>query len=136
MPLPDGTLLGRYEIRSHLGAGGMGEVYLARDTDLERTVALKILPAEVASDPQRMQRFMQEARTASALNHPNIITIYEIGHTDSTHFIATEFIDGVTLRERMTGARLELDEALEIAIQVASALAAAHAAGIAHRDIK
>lgn len=136
MPIAAGLQLGRYEIRSHLGAGGMGEVYLARDMQLERTVALKILPAEVAADPQRMQRFAQEARTASALNHPNIITIHEIGEANSTHFIATEFIDGVTLRQRMTNERIRLGEALDVAAQVATALSAAHAAGIAHRDIK
>jgi serine/threonine protein kinase len=136
MSIAAGNQLGRYEIRSHLGAGGMGEVYLAQDTQLERTVALKILPADVASDQQRMQRFVQEARTASALNHPNIITIYEIGQADSTHFIATEFIDGVTLRQRMTNGRLRMGDALDVAVQVAAALSAAHAAGIAHRDVK
>ncbi|HEY0385917.1 MAG TPA: protein kinase, partial [Pyrinomonadaceae bacterium] len=136
MSIAAGIQLGRYEIRAHLGAGGMGEVYLAQDTQLERTVALKLLPADVAADQQRMQRFMQEARTASALNHPNIITIYEIGQTASTHFIATEFIDGVTLRQRITNGRLKLGEALDVAMQVAAALSAAHAAGIAHRDIK
>ena len=136
MSIAAGIQLGRYEIRSHIGAGGMGEVYLARDTQLERTVALKLLPADVASDQQRMQRFVQEARTASALNHPNIITIYEIGEFDSTHFIATEFIDGLTLRQRMTKARLRMGEALDVASQVAAALSAAHAAGIAHRDVK
>lgn len=136
MPIAAGLQLGRYEIRSHLGAGGMGEVYLAQDTQLERTIALKILPAEVASDQQRMQRFVQEARTASALNHPNIITIYEIGQAESIHFIATEFIDGLTLRQRMTNERMKPGEALDVAVQVAAALSAAHAAGIAHRDIK
>jgi serine/threonine protein kinase/Tol biopolymer transport system component len=136
MPIATGTSFGRYEIRSHLGAGGMGEVYLAQDTKLERTVALKLLPPEVASDPQRMHRFMQEARAASALNHPNIITIHEIGEADSTHFIATEFIDGVTLRLHMAGAQMSLLEALDVAVQVAHALAAAHTAGIVHRDVK
>jgi serine/threonine protein kinase len=136
MSIAAGIQLGRYEIRSHLGAGGMGEVYLAQDTELERTVALKILPSDVASDQQRMQRFVQEARTASALNHPNIITIYEIGQTDSTRYIATEFIDGLTLRQRMTSARLRMSEALDVGVQVAAALSAAHAAGIAHRDVK
>ncbi len=106
MALDPGTLLGRYEIRSHLGSGGMGEVYLAHDTQLERMVALKILLQEFAADQQRMQRFVQEARAASALNHPNIITIHEIGSSDATHFIATEFIDGETLRQRMRTARL------------------------------
>src|SRR5687767_1530117 len=100
-----GTKLGRYEIRSQIGAGGMGEVYLAQDTELERTVALKILPADVAADKQRMRRFIQEAKTASALNHPNILTIFEIGHADSTSFIATEFIDGETLRQHLNSSR-------------------------------
>ncbi len=136
MPINAGTLLGRYEIRAHLGTGGMGEVYLAQDTQLERTVALKILPPEFATDQQRMQRFVQEARAASALNHPNIITIHEIVHAGATHFIATEFIDGLTLRQRMNGARLGVLEALEVAVQVAGALTAAHQAGVIHRDIK
>lgn len=136
MPLSPGTNLGRYEIRSTLGAGGMGEVYLAYDTQLDRTIALKILHSDVASDIQRMRRFIQEAKAASSLNHPNILTIYEIGQANSTNFIATEFIDGETLRERMTKTRTKLTEALDIAIQVASALSAAHAAGIVHRDIK
>jgi predicted ATPase/serine/threonine protein kinase len=136
MTLAPNTRLGRYEIRSKLGAGGMGEVYLAHDTKLGRLVALKILPAGVASEEKRMQRFRQEAQAASALNHPNIITIYEIEGTESTQFIATEFIDGETLRQRMSRMRLTISESLDIAIQVASALSAAHASGIAHRDIK
>src|SRR5678816_3198163 len=98
MSLSPNTTLGRYEIKSQLGVGGMGEVYLAEDTRLERTVALKILPSDLASDQQRMHRFIQEAKTASALNHPNILTIYEIEEIDSIHLIATEFIDGETLR--------------------------------------
>src|SRR5207253_4850283 len=101
MSIAAGTKLGRYEIRSKIGEGGMGEVYLAEDTRLHRRVALKILPADVASNRDRMERFVQEAKAASGLNHPNIITIYEIDETDSGHFIATEFIDGETLRERM-----------------------------------
>src|SRR2546425_10298762 len=136
MTLPNGKKLGRYEIRSQLGAGGMGEVYLAQDTKLDRKVALKILPADVAENRGRMERFVQEAKAASALNHPNIITIYEIDETDTNHFIATEFIDGVTLRERMRSAPMKLGEVLDVAIQTASALLAAHAAGIVHRDIK
>ena len=130
------TRLGRYEIRSQLGAGGMGEVFLAWDTELERTVALKMLHADVASDQQRMRRFVHEARASSALNHPNILTIYEIGQADSARFIATEFIDGETLRQHMQSARPKLSKVLDIALQVASALAAAHEAGIIHRDIK
>lgn len=101
MSIKTGTRLGRYEIRSPLGAGGMGEVYLAHDRELHRTVALKLLHADLSCREQLMRRFKQEARTASALNHPNIITIHEIGVEGSTSFIATEFIDGVTLRERI-----------------------------------
>jgi eukaryotic-like serine/threonine-protein kinase len=133
---PPGTRFGRYEIRSQLGVGGMGEVYLAEDTRLHRAVALKFLPAEVASDNKRMQRFNQEAHAISALNHPNIITIYEIEQDAPLPFITTEYIEGVTLRDRMAGGRMRLDEALEVAIQTASALAAAHAKEIVHRDIK
>jgi serine/threonine-protein kinase len=136
MTVSPGTRLGRYEIRSQIGEGGMGEVYLAQDTELERTVALKVLPTEVAADQQRMNRFVQEAKAASALNHPNILTIHEIGRTDATRFIATEFIDGETLRQRMRNAPLKLGEVLDVAAQIASALSAAHAAGIIHRDIK
>jgi serine/threonine protein kinase/Flp pilus assembly protein TadD len=133
--LPSGTHLGRYEIRSRLGAGGMGEVYLAQDTKLDRKVALKILPADLANR-DRLRRFGQEAKAASALNHPNIITIYEIEQIDSVNFIATELIEGETLRQRLRSAPIKLSEVLDVAIQTASALAAAHAAGIVHRDIK
>ena len=135
-PFKSGTKLGRYEIRSKIGAGGMGIVYLAQDTKLGRKVALKILHDELAGHSSRMNRFVQEARAASALNHPNILTIHEIDRIDSTYFIATEFIDGETLREHMRKKPIRLGEALDINIQVASALAAAHAAGIVHRDIK
>ena len=131
-----GTRLGRYEIHSLLGAGGMGEVYLAWDTRLDRKVALKILPDAVAGDPDRMMRFAQEAKAASGLNHPNIITIYEIDQSESTSFIATEFIDGSTLRERMRAQPITPSEVLNVAVQVAAALTAAHANGIVHRDIK
>jgi len=131
-----GTHLGRYEIRSRLGAGGMGEVYLALDTKLDRKVALKILPADLAANQSRMRRFGQEAKAASVLNHPNIITIYEIEQIDSVNFIATEVIEGETLRQRMRSAPIKLGEVLDVAIQTASALSAAHAAGIVHRDIK
>src|SRR5262249_42201536 len=134
--LKPGTKLGRYEIRSHLGAGGMGEVYLAQDTGLDRKVALKILPDEVAADSDRMKRFVQEAKAASGLNHPNIITIYEIDQTGSTPFIAAEFIEGSTLRERIRVQPLVLGEVLNVAVQIAAALTAAHASGIVHRDIK
>ena len=136
MTLSAGTRLGRYEIRAPLGKGGMGEVYRAHDPQLGRDVALKILPVDVASDAERMRRFAQEAKAASALNHPNILTIYEVGGADPARFIAAEFVDGVTLRERLAAGPIELDEALDIALQAASALAAAHAAGIVHRDVK
>ena len=129
--------LGRYEVRSKLGEGGMGEVYLARDTtELEREVAIKVLPADLAADPERMRRFVQEAKTASSLNHPNILTVYEIGEADSSRFIATEYVEGETLRQRLSRSRPSLREALDIAVQVASALVAAHKAGVVHRDIK
>ncbi len=136
MTLASGTKLGRYEIRSKLAEGGMGEVYLALDTELNRTVAVKILHQTVAANEQRLRRFIQEAQAASALNHPHILTIHEIGTTGNSRFIATEFIDGDTLRKRINSGAQSLNEILEIAIQTTSALAAAHAAGIIHRDIK
>jgi eukaryotic-like serine/threonine-protein kinase len=131
-----GKRLDRYEILAPLGAGGMGEVYLVKDTKLGRTVALKILPTDFARDDERVRRFEHEARAASALNHPNILTIYEVGACDGAHFIATEFIDGETLRQRMHRAPLTIEESLDIAVQVASAIEAAHEAGIVHRDLK
>src|SRR5262245_58061160 len=128
--------MGHYRIVSRIGAGGMGEVYLAEDTKLNRKVALKFLPAELAAEQDSIRRFEREAKAASALNHPNIITIHEIDETASGHFIATEFIDGETLRAYSLRSPLTLEESVGIAAQVASALAAAHAAGIVHRDIK
>ncbi|HYH85445.1 MAG TPA: FlgO family outer membrane protein [Pyrinomonadaceae bacterium] len=136
MPLSSRTSLGHYEVHSLLGAGGMGEVYLAHDTQLKRKVALKVLPANLINNRERLRRFKQEARAASALNHPNIITIHEIGISGDTHFIATEFIDGESLRQRMRREGVKLGEALEISVQAASALTAAHETGIIHRDIK
>ena len=136
MALDGGAKLGRYEIRSQLGAGGMGEVYLAQDTKLDRQVALKILPPELGKDKDRMSRFVREAKFASALNHPNIITIHEIGEIDGIPFITTEYIEGETLKTRLAKESLTLKSTLEIAMQVASALDAAHQAGIVHRDIK
>lgn len=133
--LSPGAKLGRYEIVSPLGAGGMGEVYLAQDTTLDRRVALKVLPETVASDRNRMQRFVQEAKAASALNHPNIITIHEIGTDPGAHFMVTEFIEGDNLRHHLRKP-MTLLEAIDIAVQLASALTTAHAAGIIHRDIK
>jgi uncharacterized delta-60 repeat protein len=134
--LAEGQQVGHYWIISLLGIGGMGEVYLAEDTRLSRKIALKLLPAAFTTDRGRVRRFQQEARAASALNHPNIITIYETGEFQGRHFIATEYIDGETLRQRMHRTTLNLSETLDIAVQVASALAAAHQAGIVHRDIK
>lgn len=131
-----GCRFDRYEILSRLGSGGMGEVYLAHDTSLHRKVALKLLPQQFTRNSDRLRRFEQEARAASALNHPNIITIYDIVNSDAGQFITTEFIEGETLRDRMHKRRLELAEILEIGTQVAGALAAAHSAGIVHRDIK
>src|SRR4030095_5221630 len=131
-----GRSFGPYQIISRLGSGGMGEIYLAEDTRLGRKVALKALPSHFTTDEERVRRFQQEARAVSALSHPNIITIYEIGQIDALHFIAQEFIDGETLRRRLAIRALTITEALQIAANVAMALCAAHEAGIVHRDIK
>jgi serine/threonine protein kinase len=136
MPLAADTILGRYEVRSKIGEGGMGEVYLAEDTRLHRKVALKILPAKVASNQDRMRRFNQEAQAAAALNHPNIAHIYEIGEADGTHFIAMEYIEGDTLRAKIHQERTELSKLLRYLQNVAEGLAKAHAAGVVHRDLK
>ncbi len=136
MGVPSGTQLGRYEVRSLLGVGGMGEVYLAQDLQLRRSVALKLLPPQFTRDEERLRRFKQEAFAASALNHPNILTIFEIGQQGDTHFIATEYIDGQSLRQLITQEPVQLFQVLDWGTQIASALAAAHAAGIIHRDIK
>ena len=131
-----GELIGHYGIESLIGIGGMGEVYLARDERLGRKVALKLLPERLTADETQLSRFKTEARGASALNHPNILTVYEIGAEGNRQFIATEFIEGMTLRASLACGRMKLHAALEIAVQVASALAAAHEAGVVHRDIK
>src|SRR5688500_4302909 len=136
MTVAAGTKLGRYEIRSQIGAGGMGEVYLADDTKLDRKVALKVLPEDVASKQERMARFVREAKAAAALNHPNIAHIYEIDQVDGHHFIAMEYIEGVTLREKIYRDSGDLKTFLRHLRQVAEALAKAHAAGIVHRDLK
>jgi serine/threonine-protein kinase len=128
--------IGHYKIKELLGKGGMGEVFLADDTELERLVALKVLPVEVADDSERIRRFVREAKAVSTLNHPNIITIYEIGKTNDTHFIATEYIEGETLHSRLSSEQMNLKSVLDMAIQIAGALDAAHRAGIVHRDIK
>jgi serine/threonine protein kinase len=134
--LPVDTMISHYRIVSPLGAGGMGEVYLAEDTSLGRKVALKLLSSEYTQNADRVRRFQQEARAASALNHPNILTIYEVGQAGALHYIATEYIDGQTLRKQLDQNRMRLAEVLEVGIQIAGALAEAHAAGIVHRDIK
>jgi serine/threonine protein kinase len=134
--LNKGQQFGSYIILDSLGSGGMGEVYLARDTRLDRTVALKVLSPDISQDERRMQRFRQEAKVASSLNHPNILTVFEFGEVDDLTFLATEFIDGETLRHHVHGKQLKLPEILEISIQVVAALDAAHEARIVHRDIK
>ena len=136
MTINGDTKLGRYEIRSKLGAGGMGEVYLAEDTELHRKIALKVLPADVVTKNDRMRRFKQEATAAAALNHPNIAHIYEIGESAGTHFIAMEFVDGLTLRELIHGRETDLAKLLRNLQHVADGLAKAHAAGVVHRDLK
>ncbi|MEQ1353688.1 MAG: protein kinase [Candidatus Acidiferrum sp.] len=136
MSLPNGTKLGPYEIVSPIGAGGMGEVYLGRDTRLERTVAIKVLPEALALDNDRLQRFEQEARTLSTVSHPNLLAVYDVGTQGATHYLVSEFLEGHTLRERMTGATLSQRRVTDYALQLADGLAAAHDKGIVHRDLK
>jgi eukaryotic-like serine/threonine-protein kinase len=131
-----GQSIGHYQIEREIGRGGMGVVYLARDTRLGRLVALKMLPRSYTRSRNRLLRFQQEARAASALNHPNVLTIYEIGQEGGVNFIVTEYVEGETIRERVSGGPMQLDEAVDAAIQVASALGAAHAVGVVHRDVK
>ncbi|HVF45582.1 MAG TPA: serine/threonine-protein kinase, partial [Pyrinomonadaceae bacterium] len=134
--VPGRTTLGAYRVLEKIGAGGMGTVYLAKDARLGRRVALKLLPAHSARDEELVRRFEQEARAASALNHPNIITVHEIGEERGRLFIVTEFVEGKTLRERAWEGRFSVAEALDVCAQVAGALQKAHAAGVIHRDVK
>ena len=136
MHLAPGTHLGPYEIKAPLGAGGMGEVYRARDTRLERTVAIKILPAHLSSDPVRKQRFEREAKTISSLNHPNICTLHDIGSQDGVDYLVMECVEGETLARRLDRGPLPLEQVLKIGAQIADALDKAHRAGIVHRDLK
>ncbi len=134
--LPPGTKLGPYVVQSLIGAGGMGEVYRSRDAELRRDVAIKVLPASLSRDPDRLRRFQLEAQAAAALNHPNILSIFHIGQQDGSPYIVTELLEGETVRERLRHGALKLREAIDIAVQVAKGLAAAHERGIAHRDLK
>ena len=136
MPLQTGTTLGPYQIDAPLGAGGMGEVYKATDTRLDRTVAIKVLPGHVASDPDLKQRFEREARTVAALNHPHICTLHDIGSQDGIDFLVMEYLDGETVAQRLEKGALPLDRALQVAIEIADALDKAHRQGIVHRDLK
>jgi eukaryotic-like serine/threonine-protein kinase len=134
MPLPTGTRLGRYEVRAQLGAGGMGEVYRARDPKLNRDVAIKVLPTAVSTDPEGLRRFEQEAQAAGALNHPNILAIYDVDINNGSPYVVSELLEGATLREQI--GTLPPRKALDYALQVAHGLTAAHGRGIAHRDLK
>src|ERR1022692_4890869 len=136
MSLTSGAKLGPYEIQSMVGAGGMGEVYRAHDSRLNRTVAIKVLPASFSADADRMQHFAQEARAAAALNHPNILSIFDIGEERGAPYIVSELLEGSTLREQLRNGPLPVRKAIDCGLQVARGLAAAHGKGIVHRDLK
>ncbi len=135
MALAPGVRLGPYEIAAQIGVGGMGEVYKARDTRLDRTVAIKVLPEHVATDPELKQRFEREAKTISSLNHPHICTLYDVGNQDGIDFLVMEHLEGETLAQRLSKGALPLDQALEVAIQIADALDKAHQQGIVHHTL-
>src|SRR5436309_7292643 len=136
MAITAGTRLGRYEIRSQLGAGGMGEVYRARDEKLNRDVAIKVLPAALSQDADRLRRFEQEAQAAGALNHPNILAVYDVGMHDDAPYVVSELLEGETLKDRLDGPHIPQRKAVDYATQIARGLAAAHARNIVHRDLK
>ena len=136
MPLPPSTKLGPYEIGGPLGAGGMGEVYRAKDTRLDRTVAIKILPAHLSNDPVCKQRFEREAKTISSLNHPHICVLYDVGHQDGIDYLVMECVEGVTLEERLKKGPLPTEQVLKYGAQIADALDKAHRSGVVHRDLK
>src|SRR5260370_18900022 len=136
MAILPGKRLGPHEILSAIGAGGMGEVYRARDTRLDRIVAIKVLPAHLADDPERRERFEREARTIASLNHPHICTLHDIGQQDGTDFLVMEYLEGETLSERLVNGPLPLDQVLQYAIEIADALDKAHRKGVTHRDLK
>src|SRR5437879_5468812 len=136
MSVTSGTKLGPYEIQSLLGAGGMGEVYRARDTRLNRTVAIKVIPLSLSSDPARRQRFEREARAISALQHPNICTLYDLGHQNRTDYLVMEYLEGETLASRLAKGPLPLEQTFRYGIEIADALDATHSRGIVHRDLK
>src|SRR5271169_1055758 len=136
MPLTSGTKLGPYEIQSPLGAGGMGEVYLARDTRLDRTVAVKILPTHLSSNVEAKQRFEREARAISSLNHPNICTLHDVGHQDGTDFLVMEYLEGETLADRLMKGPLPSEQVLKYGIDICEGLEKAHKSGVIHRDLK
>src|SRR4249920_2820536 len=136
MSLTPGTRLGPYEILNSLGAGGMGEVYLAKDTRLDRTVAIKVLPDDLSANPEIRARFEREARAASSLNHPNICALYDVGHQDGVDFLVMEYLEGENLAARINRGAIPTEELLRIAIQIADALDRAHRQGLIHRDLK
>jgi serine/threonine protein kinase len=136
MPLPSGTKLGPYEVQAPIGAGGMGEVYRAKDTRLDRTVAVKILPSHLSDNPDAKQRFDREARAISSLNHPNICTLHDVGHQDGVDLLVMEFLEGETLADRLAKGPLPTEQVLRFGIEICEGLERAHKSGVVHRDLK